>query len=124
VIKDQYLIQSIRDGTECRLTANNSLAITDLTNPASSVLALSVATPFGLSIDGDVLFVAQGDNGMAIYNIQDPSHPSLMQRYSEIKGEYINAVNGHLIVTNKDAISQYDYSDINNIKLLSSIAVH
>jgi hypothetical protein len=79
--------------------------------------------PLGLGIDGSVLFICEGDFGLKVYDATDPKAIT-SNKLSEIKGispTDVIPLNNLLIVTAKDGVYQYDYSDPNNLVLLSKV---
>ena len=123
VIKDHYVFASLRIRDDCHPAGTDALRIIDISSTTSLMNSISIDTPYGLSIDGDVLFLCGGLNGLSVFDVHDPLNVILIKHYNEIKGEYSNAAAGLLLVTNDSFIEQYDYSDINNLKLLSKIPV-
>jgi hypothetical protein len=113
---------TLRSGTNCN-RGQNSLDIVDIKNLDSPILLKSydLKTPNGLGADGDLLFVTQGDNGLTVYDKTNPIDLKVLKFFPEIRAVDVIPQDGTLIITSPDGILQYDYSDKNNLKLLSKI---
>lgn len=96
--------------------------VQDLENPQlKGVYQLS--NPMGLSIDGDYLFVSDGDAGVAIFEVDHEGFATLINEIPNVPTYDLSAQNNKLLVVSEDEIRQYDYSDINDIKLFSSLSL-
>jgi len=96
--------------------------VEDLTNPVL-ISTTQMNNPQGLSIDGDYLFVSDGEFGFSVFEAQ---HNGLVEKITDVYGfaAYdLIAKDGKLLVVSPDEIRQYDYSDINDIKLFSSLSL-
>jgi len=102
------------------------LEVFDITNLKSPVLKKSyqMTGPQGLGKDDDVLFVCDGDAGLKVF---DASQPDIqlpqLATFNTINAYDVIPVNGNLFLIGKDGFYQYDYSDLNNIALLSKIEI-
>mgnify|MGYP005848750663 CR=1 FL=1 len=79
--------------------------------------------PHGLGIDNRKLFVSEGEFGLKIMDAADPLNIKLIDHIKDIKTFDVIPFNGVLMVTGESGINQYDYSDIHNLKHLSTIPV-
>jgi hypothetical protein len=125
VIADgQFAYATLRTGNRCNGFVNE-LDIIDISNLSNAALkkSYSMANPQGLSKDGNVLFVCDGNNGLKIYNATDASGLQLIKTFTGIDTYDVIAFNRIAIVVAKDGLYQYNYSDINNISLLSKITI-
>ena len=123
VIADaKYAYVTLHSGTYCGGDANE-LDVVDITNITNSQLVKSYAlqSPKGLSKDGSLLFVCDSTN-VKVFNAANPSALTLMQSIAGKSPYDVISGNKKLIVVNADGLYQYDYSNINSIKLLSFIA--
>lgn len=77
--------------------------------------------PKGLAIDGEHLFVCEGNSGLKVFDVTNRENPIEIEFIEGFETFDVIAKDGLLMVTNKSEIRQYDYSDINNIIYLSSI---
>jgi len=81
--------------------------------------------PYGLGIDGDVLFVCDGDAGLKVYDVEDKLHidDNQIASFPNIDTYDVIPVNGYLFMIGEDGFYQYDYSDLQNIHQVSVIPV-
>jgi hypothetical protein len=96
--------------------------ISDLENP-SVITSVETPSPRGLAIDGDYLFVCNDWAGLTVYNVNDPSRPTVVSRIEDITTYDVVANNGNLIVVGEDQLLQYDYADPSNLVLHSTIKI-
>ncbi len=117
------LSSTTTEGTCPRTILINELRIyniADINNPI--LLSVSMLdAPKGLSIDGDYLFVCQQNKGVAVIDVSDPVAPSVLNSIEEFKTYDVIARDGLLMVVCPEEIRQYDYNDISNIELLSTL---
>jgi len=81
--------------------------------------------PLGLGIDGDILFVCDGDAGLKVFSVVDKTRVTSNQIaiFPNIKTYDVIPVNGYLFMIGKDGFYLYDYSNIQNIFLKGQIMV-
>jgi hypothetical protein len=79
--------------------------------------------PFGLSKDGDLLFICDGKDGLKIFNAKDVNNITLLKQITLPETYDVIAYNGLAIVVAKDGLYQFDYSNPANVKLLSKISL-
>ncbi len=117
---------TLRSGGDCRIgwTANQ-LDILDISNVNNPKLLVThqVPEPWGLGIDNNVLFLCHGEFGLGIYNVTNPQVLDTIHFFPDIKSYDVIPHNSILLVTGPGGIYQYDYSDLNNLVLLSTIPV-
>jgi len=69
---------TLRTGDETFCPGNeNALIVLDVSNLASPQLLeeIPMVSPYGLTVDGDRLYVGEGGNGMRVYDITDATDP-------------------------------------------------
>jgi hypothetical protein len=124
VVQDTIAYVTLRSGNACRPTGSSSLDILnvkDLTKP-QIIGSYFLESPYGLGVDGNTLFVCEGEKGLKVFNVTNPKNLSIKSIYSSIDAYDVIPNNGVLIVTGKDGIYQYDYSS-GNLQLLSHLNV-
>jgi hypothetical protein len=127
VADDKYAYVTLRNGNTCGGFANQ-LDVVDISNLSSPKLVKTyqMSNPHGLGLDYDThtLFVCDGTSGLKVYDAKDPLalDKNILSRKTGHTFDVIPYKN-IAIVTGNDGISQYDYSDPKNLKLLSKIAV-
>ena len=111
------------DGRCPRTFEVNELRVYDITNLEAPQLIEDVAMiePKGLGIDGNWLFVCEKENGLKVFDISDPNDLNQLHHFDNFKSFDVIPLNGLLLVVGPDNIYQYDYSDMENMSLLSTI---
>lgn len=126
VVEGDYAYVTLRSGNLCGETSDqlDVIDISDLYNP-SLVRSYAMTEPYGLGIDNSVLFICDGSAGLKIYDATDVMHitDNMIARFPNIQTYDVIPVNGVLMLIGDDGLYQYDYSDLTNIQLLSSIAI-
>lgn len=125
VIADgQYAFITLHSGTTC-LGYNNELDVVKLNNfiDASLVKVYNLTSPQGLSKDGNILFICDGKDGLKIFNASDVSNLRLIKQIKNLETYDVIARNNVALVVAKDGLYQFDYSNTNNIHLLSKIGL-
>jgi hypothetical protein len=123
VIADQkYAYVTLNDSSAC-LGYYNQLQIIDITDLTKSFMVRSyqLTHPEGLSKDGDNLFVCDGREGLKIFNVSDVNNMQLIKQLKDANVYDVVAEYGLAIVVADNGIYQYDYTDMNNIHLISKL---
>ena len=132
IADNQYAYVTLRattDPSPCRGTATaqrNELDIVDISNLLRPTLikVFDMAEPKGLSKDGDLLFICDGKAGLKIYNAAAAFDIKLIKTIASINPMDVITMAGLAIVVADEGIYQYDYTDLNNIKLVSKITIN
>lgn len=126
VVQDNYAYITMRAGNNCG-NFQNQMDVVDLHVITSPQLVKSypMTEPFGLGIDNNKLFVCDGSAGLKVYDATDKLRidEHLIHTFTGIKATDVIPWNGVLILMAEDGIYQYDYSDLNNLQLLSKITI-
>jgi len=126
VVEGDYAYVTLRSGNFCGET-NDQLDVINISNLALPTLVRSYAMtePYGLGIDNSTLFICDGSAGLKIYDTSDKLHISdhIIATFPNIETYDVIPVNGVLMLIGDDGLYQYDYSDLTNIKLLSTITI-
>lgn len=126
VVKDNYAYVTIHSNSFCGGTVNqlDVINITDIYNPVLEK-SFEMKNPHGLGIDGDNLFICDGKDGLKLFDASTPNEAGdkLIKRFRKIDAIDIIPYKGHALVIGENGLFQYDYSDIENIKLLSKINI-
>ena len=125
VADDNYAYVTLRAGTFCEGT-NNQLDVINVQNVMQPALLKTypMTNPHGLSKDGNLLFICDGKDGLKIYDAAQPGNIKLLKQIKGIETYEAIAWNKKLLIVATNGLYQYDYSDINNIKLLSTITLN
>lgn len=126
IFDDTLVYVTQRQGTNCggdlnMLTVYN---IKNILNPVQ-VRSYQMTGPMGLGMDADLLFLCDAGSGLMIFDAEDPMilTDRLLKNYTGIRGYGAFPYNNLLYVLGEDGLYQYEYSDIQNITLLSSVVV-
>jgi hypothetical protein len=122
IADDNYAYITLNDSSAC-LGFNNELQIVDIKDLANSfeVKSYQLSHPIGLSKDGNILFICDWKEGLKIYNASDVNNLQLLKQFKDGVDYEVVAENGIAIVLAGDGLYQYDYSDLNDIRLLSKL---
>lgn len=127
VVDDEYAYVTLRSGTECQGFTNQLevIDIHDLQNP-QLVSTYAMTNPHGLGIDETTLFICDGDDGLKVYDAADVKAISgnLLAHYRDINAYDVIPLNDILVMIGSNGLFQYDYSNPQDIKLLSHLPVH
>jgi hypothetical protein len=126
VVQNNRAYVTIRGGNACGSVINR-LDVLDITNIKTPALLRSynMTGPYGLGISGDVLFVCDGTAGLKVYNAADPYLISehLIATFKDINAFDVIPLGKSLLMIGSDGFYQYDYTNLNDIKQISSIKV-
>ena len=127
VVQNDLAYVTLHDGGSCGRSVNQLDVLRLYDNYSSLTLMKSypMANPHGLGIDGDLLFICDGDAGLKIFDASDPMHISAHQlaEFLDINTYDVIPVNNYLFMIGDDGFYLYDYNDIQNITLLSQIPI-
>ena len=105
----------------------NELDVVDISNINSPSLVTTVpmTDPKGVGVDGQALFVCDTKDGLKVYNTSNMAQlqNSMIAHFSNINSFDVIPYNKDLIMVGTGGLYQYDYSDIQNITLMSTIPV-
>jgi hypothetical protein len=126
VVEGDYAYVTLRDGENCpNIAGTNQLEVidvSDLSNP-KNVGIYQMIKPHGLGIDNGNLFVSEGEYGLKVLDATNPLNIKQIRHITDIKTFDVIPLDGVLMVTGESGIIQYDYSDIHDLKHLSTIHV-
>ena len=126
VVEGDYAYVTLRSGNLCGAIDDRLevIDISDLINP-TLIKSYAMDEPYGLGIDNSVLFVCDGSSGLKIYDVTDKFNitDNLLAQFRDIQAYDAIPFNNVLMLIGDDGLYQYNYSDIEDIKLLSTIEV-
>ncbi|MPL78566.1 hypothetical protein SDC9_24435 [bioreactor metagenome] len=127
VIEGNYAYVTLRSGTQCN-GFTNQLDVVDISSLAHPFLVKSypMFNPHGLGIDNHILFICDGDAGLKVYDATDPMniHLNQLAHFPDIRTYDVIPYNGLLMLIGSGGLYQYNYSDLNNLVLISHIPVY
>lgn len=112
------------DDSPCnRAVPVNELRIYDVTDLAKpkEVNRIEMQGPKGLTVDGNNLFVCDGENGLLVYDVSDIENLVELHHFEGYTTRDAIARDGLLIVIASDQLLQYDYNIISDMSLLSTL---
>lgn len=122
----QFAYVTLRNQTECNLNGLNVLDILDVSNVNNPVFIAryEMESPLGVGVDGETLFVCEVTNGLKIFNVTNKNDIQLIKHFENIEARDVIVLdNETVLVLTPDMVYQLDYSDLANIKVLSSLAI-
>jgi hypothetical protein len=126
VIEGNYAYVTLRSGTQCN-GFTNQLDVVDISSLANPFLVKSypMFNPHGLGIDNHILFICDGDAGLKVYDATDPMeiHMNQLAHFADIKTFDIIPYNGIAMMIGSDGLYQYDYTNLDSLKLLSHLPI-
>lgn len=125
VADENYAYITLRTGGICG-GGDNVLQVVDVRNLTNPQLkkTYQLKNPYGLGIDGDVLFVCDGTDGLKVYDATQPAQSlPLISHFKEIHSYDVIPLGTVLFMVGEGGFAQYDYSDLQNITLLSKIEI-
>ncbi len=125
IADDDFAFVTLRSGSRCTGFTNelDVLKLNNMTNP-QLLKVYPLTNPKGLSKSGDYLFICDGIAGVKIYNASDVMRLELVKTINGIDPFDVIAYNNIALVVAADGLYQYDYSNINDIRLLSKLTVN
>ena len=124
VAEGDFAYVTLRSGTNCN-RGINVLDVIDIKNLSSPKVQKSypMLNPHGLGVDGNLLFVTEGDRGLKVFDKTNPLELKEIKFFQEFGAVDVIATGNNLIITGKDGIYQYSYNAQKELKLLSKIAI-
>lgn len=126
IVDDNYAYVTLRSGTECQGYTNqlDVIDISSLDNP-QLVKSYPMNNPHGLSIDGNLLFITEGDYGMKIFDASDVNNidKNLLFQVKNIHGFDIIAYDQLGIMIGEDGLYMFNYSDPSNLQMCGVIPI-
>jgi len=103
----------------------NQLDVIDISDLGNPWLTRSypMTSPQGLGLDRNTLFVCDGSAGLRVLDATNPEDLETINTYGDMDAYDIIPLGEIAIMVGQDGISQYNYADVNNIRLLSTIPV-
>ena len=124
VAEGDFAFVTLRSGTACN-RGINVLDVIDIKNLGAPKLVKSypMLSPHGLGVDGNLLFVTEGVNGMKVFDRTNPLDLKEITTFKDFNAVDVITDANTLIVTGSDGVYQYSYEDKKALKLLSKIPV-
>jgi hypothetical protein len=122
VVEGKYAYVTLRSETMCNGIINELqvIDVSDLRAPRH-LNTYQMTNPHGLGIDNNTLFICDGDDGLKIYDATDKGKiaDNMKAHYKDIQAFDVIPFDDVAMMIGEDGLYQYDYSDMQNIRLLS-----
>lgn len=120
-----YVTLSSVDIPVCDRPVLDELRVYDIQNIERPELleSIDMTKPKGLGFGKKYLFVCDQEDGLVIFNIEDPKSPILSSTLDGFSAFDVIIRNNILIVACANELRQYDISDEDNIKFLGTIQI-
>jgi len=126
VVEGNYAYVTLRTGTTCEADVNqlDVVDVADLSNP-QQLKSYTMFNPHGLGIDNGTLFICDGEEGLKVYDATNPLmiKNNMIARFPEINAFDVIPIDNLLIMVGTEGIFQYDYSNLTDIELLSTLPI-
>lgn len=124
IADDSIAYVTLHSGTKCQ-GFTNQLEVLNISNILSPSLIKTyfLTNPRGLSKDGNLLFICDGNDGLKVFNATNALSIVQIKQFIMAEANDVIAFNHIALVVAKDGLYQYDYSNAADIKLLSKMAV-
>ena len=104
----------------------NALIVLDIEDLKSPVLKeeIEMGSPYGMSMIDNKLYVAEGNNGLKIFDANDPLQLSLLEHVEEITAYDIikhPTLSNIILIAGPTGLSQYEVSNDLSFSLKSEI---
>lgn len=126
VAQDSIAYVTLRAGRTCGTANLNQLEVINIKNPNyPQIMAVYPLTnPYGLGIDGNKLFVCDGNAGLRVFRLNTPVNLTQTAQHNIADAYDVIPYNNLLIISGGQGIYQYSYSQSNdNISYLSKINI-
>ena len=127
VVKDTIAYVTLRGGATCRNDFTNQLDVIDISDPTQPTLLAThlMQNPHGLGIDGNTLFICEGEFGLKVFDASDHYQVSnnLITHFNGMDAYDVIPFNDILILIGQDGLYQFDYSNPEEITMISGIPV-
>ncbi len=125
VVHENYAYVTLRGTSTCGVPGTQDvLDVIDISNLSAPRVAKSypLETPYGLGIDYPTLFVCQGNKGLSVFDASNPLDLKARQTFANVNAFDVIPFSKTLLTIGKDGLYQYDYSNPDNLRLLSKIS--
>lgn len=122
VANDTIAFVTLRGGTRCG-PVTDGLYIHNIKNITQPVLIKTVEmqTPIGLGLNDSILYVCQYQNGLSIYNVQNPSSPLLRKQITGSSFKDVIVYGKLLVCYVESGIELYDISTPSDPQFINAV---
>lgn len=127
VVEGNYAYVTLRGGNLCG-AIESQLDVIDISQIEFPKLIKTypMTEPYGLGIDNSVLFICDGNDGLKIYGANDVMKidSNMIAHYSDVNAFDVIPLGDVLLMIGVDGFYQYDYSNLEDIQILSHIPIY
>jgi len=118
-----YVTLSSAETNNCFRPVENVLRLYDINDLSDPILIndLLMERPKGLGLDGGLLFVCEANDGLKVIDVSKPLDIKLIHHFDGYRAFDVIPRSGHLLVVGPDSLYQYNYTDRDNMYLLSAM---
>lgn len=124
VVQGNTAYVTLRAGNNCG-RFESLLEVIDISDPANPKLikSINMQSPYGLGVQGNILFVCEGNNGFKVFDITNPQNPVLVKTITGMFGYDVIPLTNVLLLIGSNGLFQYSYTNYNDIQWISTIPV-
>ncbi len=126
VVSGERAYVTLRAGNNCGGTQNmlEVIDIADRYNP-KRMSSFAMTEPYGLGYDNNTLFICEGEYGLKVYDASDPLEitSNILSEFTDIHAYDVIPFSSFLFTIGTDGFYIYDYSKLQEIKLLGKLAI-
>lgn len=127
VVNDTIAYVTLRGGSGCRNDFTNQLDVIDISDPTRPTLLAThlMQNPHGLGFDDNTLFICEGEFGLKIFDASDHYTISskMITHFNGMDAYDVIPFNDVLMLIGQDGLYQFDYSNPEDITLISGIPI-
>lgn len=120
-----YAYVTLRSGSICWGSVNR-MEILNIENPRNPQLVktIEMSNPKGLALNGNYLFVCDGNEGIVVFDKTNGANPLQIGAIDGFSANDVIVRDNRLMAVCPDGLRQFDISDINNITNISYYPVN
>jgi hypothetical protein len=124
VVEGDFAYVTLRSGNTCA-GFTNQLEIINVSNVSSPALVkiYPMTNPHGLGVENGTVFVCDGADGLKVLDATDKMQIKSLAHYKDVKATDVILLGNVAMVIGEKGLLQYDYSDLSNIRLLSTLEI-
>ena len=125
IADDNFAYVTLHSGNNRCWTTNNELNVVNIQNLNSPSLLKTypLTNPKGLSKQGNILFICDGNDGLKVFDATDPSNIIQKKKINMEDAFDVIAMNNLAIVSAKSGLYQYSFTNATDARLVSKISV-
>ncbi|WP_154657011.1 LVIVD repeat-containing protein [Hugenholtzia roseola] len=122
VAQGNWAYVTLRNGRNFGINELQVISIADMRRP-TLMRQYPMHAPAGLSIENDLLFICDGEEGLKVFNAADPLNLSLLQSFPDLHAKDVITHQNLLILIGEDGLRQYYFTPDGTMEKLCEILV-